>query len=143
MDQQPDEKHDFDEEDERDCTNDYLKLNMNNKRFMGELCSAISWGKKVLIESVPQEIDTILEPLLARQIIKKSRTLYMVLNGSQIEYHPQFQLYLQCKLQNPHFRPELAAQCTIINFIVTEKGLEDQLLAMVVNHEKQELEIKK
>jgi len=24
------------------------------------------------------------------------------------------------KLYNPHFRPEIAAQCTIINFIVTE-----------------------
>lgn len=43
------------------------------------------------------------------------------------------------KLANPHFRPEIAAQCTIINFIVTESGLEDQLLAMVVNVEKNEL----
>ena len=47
------------------------------------------------------------------------------------------------KLSNPHFRPEIAAQCTIINFIVTESGLEDQLLAMVVNVEKNELEVKK
>lgn len=47
------------------------------------------------------------------------------------------------KLTNPHFRPEIAAQCTIINFIVTESGLEDQLLAMVVNVEKNELEVKK
>jgi dynein heavy chain, axonemal len=47
------------------------------------------------------------------------------------------------KLSNPHFRPEIAAQCTIINFIVTEGGLEDQLLAMVVNVEKNELEVKK
>jgi dynein heavy chain len=43
------------------------------------------------------------------------------------------------KLTNPHFRPEIAAQCTIINFIVTEGGLEEQLLAMVVNVEKNEL----
>lgn len=47
------------------------------------------------------------------------------------------------KLTNPHFRPEIAAQCTIINFIVTESGLEEQLLAMVVNVEKNELEVQK
>jgi len=45
------------------------------------------------------------------------------------------------KLYNPHFRPEIAAQCTIINFIVTESGLEEQLLAAVVNIEKNELEM--
>lgn len=53
-----------------------------------------------------------------------------------IDYDPKFKLYLMTKLANPHFRPEIAAQCTIINFIVTESGLEDQLLAMVVNVEK-------
>lgn len=44
------------------------------------------------------------------------------------------------KLINPHFRPEIAASCTIINFIVTESGLEEQLLAVVVNQERSELE---
>jgi dynein heavy chain len=43
-------------------------------------------------------------------------------------------------LINPHYKPETAAQCTIINFIVTELGLEDQLLAMVVKVEKPDLE---
>jgi dynein heavy chain len=43
-------------------------------------------------------------------------------------------------LQNPHYKPETAAQCTIINFIVTESGLEDQLLASVVRVEKPDLE---
>jgi hypothetical protein len=38
----------------------------------------------------------------------------------------------QTKLPNPHYKPEVAAQCTIVNFIATEKGLEDQLLSKVV-----------
>jgi dynein heavy chain len=47
------------------------------------------------------------------------------------------------KLMNPHYKPEYAAMCTILNFIVTEEGLEEQLLAIVVNKEKPELEEKR
>ena len=56
---------------------------------------------------------------------------------------PRFKLYLQTKLPNPHYRPEIQAQCTLVNFIATESGLQDQLLARVVNEEKAELEKRK
>ena len=65
------------------------------------------------------------------------------IGGDEIEYDNKFQLFLQSKLANPHYRPEIAAQCTIVNFIVTPEGLEDQILAMVVNVEKPELEQRK
>ena len=29
-------------------------------------------------------------------------------------YDPKFQLYLQTKLSNPHYKPEIFAQCTLI-----------------------------
>ena len=38
--------------------------------------------------------------------------------------------------RTPHYKPEIAAQCTLINFIVTQSGLEDQLLAKVVGRER-------
>ena len=41
---------------------------------------------------------------------------------------------------NPHYKPEYQAQTTLINFTVTEDGLEDQLLALVVNKERSDLE---
>jgi dynein heavy chain len=84
-----------------------------------------------------------LDPLLSRAIVKKAGSYSLELGAEVIDYDPKFKLYLMTKLTNPHFRPEIAAQCTIINFIVTESGLEDQLLAMVVNVEKNELEVKK
>lgn len=67
----------------------------------------------------------------------------MKLGSEEVELHANFKLYLQTKLINPHYKPETAAQCTIINFIVTEGGLEDQLLAMVVKWEKPDLEQQK
>jgi dynein heavy chain len=72
--------------------------------------------------------------------VKKGRNFTVKLGSEDVEIAPSFKLYLQTKLINPHYKPETAAQCTIINFIVTEAGLEDQLLAMVVKVEKPDLE---
>jgi dynein heavy chain len=77
---------------------------------------------------------------LARAVIKKGRSLIIKLGDKEVDYDPKFQLYLQTKLANPNYIPEVQAQCTLVNFTVTEKGLEDQLLALVVKFERSDLE---
>ena len=47
---------------------------------------------------------------------------------------------MQTKLANPHYKPEMQAQTTLINFTVTKDGLEDQILADVVAKERPDLE---
>ena len=54
-----------------------------------------------------------------------------------------FKFYITTKLPNPHYMPELQIRTTIINFTVTPKGLEDQLLVDVVRFERAELEVQK
>ncbi|CAB1113053.1 unnamed protein product [Ectocarpus sp. CCAP 1310/34] len=48
-------------------------------------------------------------------------------------------LFLHTKLSNPHFPPEIQAETTLINFTVTMRGLEDQLLNLVVRKERPDL----
>lgn len=99
---------------------------------------ALIKGSTVLIESIDENIDPVLDPLLGRNLIKKGKAIKI--GDKEVEFNPTFRLILQTKLANPHYKPEMQAQTTLINFTVTRDGLEDQLLAEVVKAERPDLE---
>ena len=115
---------------------------LNQKGWQRKVEQAITNGHTIIVENIQVDIDATMDPVLSRAIYKKGRNLYLRFGGEEVEYDNNFQLYLQTKLSNPHYKPEIAAQCTLINFIATERGLEDQLLAKVVGAERPELEEK-
>jgi len=57
------------------------------------------------------------------------------LGDEQIEYAKEFKFYITTKLSKPHYSPEVCVKVTMLNFMVTEEGLTDQMLNMVVTHE--------
>jgi dynein heavy chain len=115
---------------------------LNQKGWQRKVEQAITNGRVIIVENLGEDIDATMDPVLSRAIYKKGRNIYIRFGGEEVEYDSKFQLYLQTKLSNPHYKPEIAAQCTLINFIATERGLEDQLLAKVVGKERPELEEK-
>ena len=117
-----------------------VTIQLSQPRWLQKVELAVEGGQVLMIEAIGQDIDAILDPLLSRQFVKSGKGFTVRLGAEDPEVSPSFKLYLQTKLINPHYKPETAAQCTIINFIVTEAGLEDQLLAMVVKFEKPDLE---
>jgi len=115
-------------------------LTMPVKKWTAAMTTGLTSGLAVIIENLGEDIDATLDPVLSRSIYKKGSSLYIKFGGEEISYDPAFTLYMQTKLANPHYKPEIAAQCTLINFIATERGLEDQLLAKVVGVERPDLE---
>lgn len=97
----------------------------------------------MLIENLDNAIDASIAPIYARQIIKRGRTSIIKMGDKELTLDPKFNLYLHTKLSNPHYPPEIQAECTLINFTVTEAGLEDQLLTLVVRKERPDLAAKK
>jgi len=80
----------------------------------------------------------VLDPLLGRNLIRGGRAIKI--GDKEMDFNPKFRLILQTKLANPHYKPEMQAQTTLINFTVTRNGLEEQLLAEVVKAERPDLE---
>jgi len=96
-------------------------------------------GNPLMIENIEENIDAVIQPVYSRAIIKKGKSKYIKMGDKELSLHSSFQLFMHSKLANPHYPPEIQAECTIINFTVTEDGLEDQLLALVVEKERPDL----
>ena len=92
-----------------------------------------------MIENIGESIDAVLNPVIQRAAIKRGKKSYVKIGDTEVEFHPSFRLFLHTKLGNPHYPPEVQAECTLVNFTVTTAGLEDQLLALVVRKERLDL----
>merc|ERR1719181_1310087 len=125
---------------ERESQKNLRIVQLSMPKYLDQVEQCIQEGEPIIIENMGEAIDAVLEPVLARATIKKGRNLIIKLGEKEVDYDTKFQLYLQTKLSNPHYIPEVQAQCTMVNFTVTEKGLEEQLLALVVGKERPDLE---
>lgn len=90
-----------------------------------------------------ESIDAILMPVIARSFIKKGKNKILKFASKDLTLHNNFRLFLHTKLSNPHYPPEVQAEATLINFTVTEDGLGDQLLYLIVQRERPDLAAKK
>ena len=116
-------------------------IQLSKPKYINDVEECIKTGTPLIIENLPDDIDAVLDPVVARQTsTKPNGSVVITLGGNELDYDPDFRLYLQTKLSNPHYKPEIAAQTTLVNFCVTEKGLEDQLLALVVEKERFDLQ---
>eukprot|EP00056_Hartaetosiga_gracilis_P013585 m.226506 g.226506 ORF g.226506 m.226506 type:complete len:4004 (+) comp13864_c0_seq2:104-12115(+) len=115
-------------------------IKLTDETFMRTLENAIQFGTPVLLENVGEELDPALEPLLQKTTFKQGGVICMKLGENILEYSSDFRFYVTTKLPNPHYLPETATKVTLINFMITPEGLEDQLLGIVVAKEQPALE---
>ena len=123
-------------------------MRQGEKQWMMKIVNAIQAGDTVILENIGETLDASLDSVLTKVLMisellkeknrshvcitisyfiwkalfRKGKTLFLKIGEEDVEYDEHFRLYLQTKLSNPHYKPEISAQCTIINFIVTRKG---------------------
>eukprot|EP01038_Epipyxis_sp_PR26KG_P004763 gene4763-6681_t len=123
---------------ERNNSLQVIKLTDGN--YLRTLENSIQFGTPVLMENVGEELDPSLEPLLQKQLFKQGGVNCIRLGDSTVEYSEQFRFYITTKLRNPHYLPEVSVKVTLLNFMITPEGLQDQLLGIVVSQERPDLE---
>ncbi|XP_078488802.1 dynein axonemal heavy chain 7 isoform X2 [Ciona intestinalis] len=118
-------------------------IKLSDSDFVRTLENCIQFGTPVLLENIGEELDPLLEPLLLKQTFKQGGAICIRLGDSTIEYSADFRFYITTKLRNPHYLPETSVKVTLLNFMITMEGLQDQLLGIVVARERPELEEEK
>ena len=107
----------------------------SDKNFMRTLENGVRFGKWILLENVGESLDAAFEPVLLKQTFRQGMSLMIRLGDNVIPYNDTFRFFITTKLPNPHYAPEVCVKVTLINFAITPKGLEEQLLAETIQQE--------
>jgi dynein heavy chain, axonemal len=124
----------------REAPNHLKVSSFTDPDFIKHLEMAITYGFPFLFEDVDEYIDPVIDNLLEKNIRTVGPRKFIVLGDKEVDYDPNFRLYLVSRLPNPVYSPKMFGSAMVINYSVTFKGLSDQLLNVVVGHERKELE---
>eukprot|EP00746_Dinoflagellata_sp_MGD_P154845 gnl/MRDRNA2_/MRDRNA2_85065_c0_seq4.p1 gnl/MRDRNA2_/MRDRNA2_85065_c0~~gnl/MRDRNA2_/MRDRNA2_85065_c0_seq4.p1 ORF type:complete len:4104 (-),score=817.24 gnl/MRDRNA2_/MRDRNA2_85065_c0_seq4:76-11610(-) len=118
-------------------------IKLTDPNFLRTLENGIRYGNPILLENVEEVLDPALEPVLLKQFFKSGGQICIRLGTEDVPYSDDFQFFITTKMANPHYLPEICIKVTVINFTVTLKGLEDQLVIEVVANERPDLSTKR
>uniref|UniRef100_K7FM63 Dynein axonemal heavy chain 10 n=1 Tax=Pelodiscus sinensis TaxID=13735 RepID=K7FM63_PELSI len=120
--------------------NNLRMASFNDPDFLKQLEMAIKYGSPFLFHDVDEYIDPVVDNVLEKNIKVAQGRIFIVLGDKEVDYDHNFKLYLNTKLANPKYSPSVFGKAMVINYTVTLKGLEDQLLSVIVGFERRELE---
>uniref|UniRef100_A0A667I5T2 Dynein axonemal heavy chain 14 n=1 Tax=Lynx canadensis TaxID=61383 RepID=A0A667I5T2_LYNCA len=116
------------------------ELSMEDGSHIQTIENAVKTGGSVLLQNLPETLAPSLKAILKKEIYQKRGQYFIRVEDSEIEYNSQFRLFISTEVDNPHLPPSVYNFVTVINFTLTFRDLQDQLLSTVLTHEVPHLE---
>ncbi len=86
---------------------------LKQANFVRTIENAIQFGSPILLENVPESLDPVLEPVLLKQVVTVGGVSTIRMGDNNVEYDPNFRLYISTKMTNPHYPPELCVKVSL------------------------------
>ncbi|KAL4171660.1 hypothetical protein KRP22_009750 [Phytophthora ramorum] len=116
-------------------------ISVNSPKLREILEHCVGEGKALVLDGVDgTDPDPVMANVLDKNFVVRAKGKFVKILDRLCEYQDDFALYLTTRVPNPHFSPELQARTLVVDFTVTQKGLEEQLLAQVIRQEQRSLE---
>ena len=117
-------------------------VNQQDSNFSTSLELAVRFGKTLVIQEV-DGVEPILYPLLRKDFTSQGPRYVVNIGEKSIDYNEGFRLFLTTRNPNVDLTPDARSIINEVNFTTTRAGLTGQLLALTLQLEKPELEVKK
>ena len=79
-------------------------------------------------------IDPVIDDVLGKNLKGSGQQLTVRLGDKDVDYDPNFRLYLTSKLANPKYTPAIFSRAMVINYTVTLKGVKQVVDCVPVVH---------
>lgn len=112
-----------------------VKPTMDMTLLVRILRNAIQFGNPVIFEDATETFDPMFDPLLSKQTEKKGQEQFIKFGEQLLTFNPDFEFFITTKMSRPHYSPEICVKVTMLNFMVTPDGLQDQLTTSVIKIE--------
>ena len=112
-----------------------IKPTFDNKTLTEITLDCVQNGRSLIYENVGEELAQCISPIYKKEFYSIDKQLFVNVNKNQYEVNDNFRFYIITQLPKPHYLPEICVALTLVNFTVTEEGLQDQMLNYLVEKE--------
>lgn len=88
----------------------------NDPDFLKQLEMAIKYGFPFLFQDVEEYIDPVIDNVLEKNVKGEEGRQVITLGDREVDYDPNFKLYLNTKLANPRYSPSVFGKTMVINY---------------------------
>lgn len=80
---------------------------------------AVKYGFPFLFQDVDEYIDPVIDNVLEKNVKGAEGRQVIMLGDKEVDYDPNFKLYLNTKLANPKYSPSVFGKAMVINYTGT------------------------